>query len=237
MENLDKLNFIYEFKFSNGEKKTITVALDRATLNVIRDEAHKPNDWALLENFKCPHCPLNPEENKYCPVALNLSEVIYNFQDEVSFEEIEVYATTPQRQVVKKTSLQAGVSSLLGILMVSSGCPIMAKLKPMLYFHLPFSNLEETQIRALSMYLLSQYVKYKKGGEPDWEMTGLIKIYEEIQILNKNVSKKIVDLEHKDASINSLIILNNFADYVTFTLDEKMLDEIDFFVKYFGKID
>ena len=64
-------------------------------------------------------------------------------------------------------------------------------------------------------------------------MNGLMDIYESISILNKNVSKQIVKLEEKDAGINSLIILNNFAEYVTFTISEKMIDEIEFYVKAF----
>jgi hypothetical protein len=122
---------------------------------------------------------------------------------------------------------------MMGIRMVSSGCPVMGKLKPMLHFHLPFATLEETQVRALSIYLLAQYVKNKKGGEPDWEMDGLVKIYEDIRVLNLNVSRKIADLEDKDTSINSLVILNNFADYVTFTIDEFMIDDLVTYVREF----
>jgi len=109
----------------------------------------------------------------------------------------------------------------------------MGKLKPLIPFHLSFASLEKTEVRVLSAYLLAQYVKWKKGGEPDWKMTNLINIYEDIRILNHNVSKKIADLEKKDVSINSLIVLNNFADYVTFTLDEKMLDDFETHFKEF----
>jgi hypothetical protein len=117
--------------------------------------------------------------------------------------------------------------------MVTSGCPIIGRLKSMVNFHLPFATLEETQIRVFSFYLLHQYIKWKKGYNPDWEMKELIKIYEDIRILNQNVSKKIANLELQDTSINSLVILNNFAEYVTFTLDEKILDEIESFIKDF----
>ncbi|GAB6281826.1 MAG: hypothetical protein STSR0008_05680 [Ignavibacterium sp.] len=64
-------------------------------------------------------------------------------------------------------------------------------------------------------------------------MENLNKIYEELQILNHNVSQKIAELESKDTSVNSLIILNNFADYITFTLDEKLINELELYLKEF----
>ena len=55
------------------------------------------------------------------------------------------------------------VFSLIGIYMVTSGCPIMDKLRPMARFHLPFASTEETIYRAISTYLLGQYFLEQKG--------------------------------------------------------------------------
>lgn len=231
----DILSFNYKFKLPN-EVKEFTVILRRSDLSIIRqNEEVVKNDWALLENFACSHCPLDKLSHKYCPLALNLYGLIMEFNHFASYDDVEVEVETYSRNFMKSTSLQSGVSSLLGILMVSSGCPIMGKLKPLLYTHLPFATLDETQLRVFSLYLLSQYIRFKKGDEPDWEMNNLVEIYNKISILNRNVSRQIVSLEEKDASINSLIILNNFAEYVTFTINEKMIDEIEFFVKSFNE--
>lgn len=59
------------------------------------------------------------------------------------------------------------------------------------------------------------------------------KVYEDIRILNYHVSQKIVTLIKKNASINSLIILNNFAEFVTIILSEKALEEVEFYLKEF----
>lgn len=53
-------------------------------------------------------------------------------------------------------------------------------------------------------------------------MKDLKKLYDEIQIINKNIASKIADLEKMDASINSVIVLNNFADSITFSLEENL---------------
>ena len=233
MQSDKDLHFKYSFDFGNGEYKTFEIRLEKDSL---RQKGEKPSsypEWALLSNFKCPNCPLEPSANKYCPLAQNLSVLIPEFYNLPSYEEVFVTVETTNRTYFKKTSLQAGVSSLLGIYMVSSGCPVMGKLKPMLYFHLPFASLDETQVRVLSMFLLSQYVQWKKGDAPDWDMLGLMDIYEQIRILNMHVCQKIANLEKKDTSINSIVILNNFADYVTFTIDENLLEELEVFTKGF----
>jgi len=231
-ENNDMV-FSYTFIFPNEQRKEFVIKVDPTTMNIIKTDRGSYPDWSKLENFKCPHCPLQGKYYEYCPVAMNIVDMIQEFRDMPSFQHAEVFVETENRTYTKKTSLQSGVSSMMGILMVSSGCPIMGKLKPMLHFHLPFASLEETQFRALSFYLLSQYVSWKRGRNPDWDMNELVNIYENIRTLNHSVSKKIANLEVMDTSINSLVILNNFADYVTFTIDEKVIEELEFYLKGF----
>lgn len=227
------LNYTYTFRLKSGLEKSFVVSVDKSSLSIIYKNNGTFPDWTKLQNFKCSHCELDPQKHEFCPLAINLVDIIQTFQDYNSFDEAEIFVQTENRNYSKTTSVQAGVSSMLGIRMVTSGCPIMGKLKPMIPTHLPFASLEETEMRVLSSYLLAQYVKWKKGGEPDWEMTNLVNIYEDIRILNHNVSKKIADLEKKDVSINSLVVLNNFADYVSFTLDEKMLEDLETIFKEF----
>ncbi|OIO21501.1 MAG: hypothetical protein AUJ54_04710 [Ignavibacteria bacterium CG1_02_37_35] len=227
MAEKDILKYSYTFKLKSGLEKTFVVSVDKSSLSIIYKNNGSFPEWTKLQNFKCRHCELDPKIHEYCPLAINLVDIIQTFQEYNSFDEAEITVETENRNYSKTTSIQSGVSSMLGIRMVTSGCPVMGKLKPLIPTHLPFASLEETEMRVLSSYLLAQYVKWKRGGEADWEMTNLINIYEDIRILNHNVSKKIADLEKKDVSINSLIVLNNFADYVTFTLDEKMLDDFE----------
>lgn len=229
----DKLNIKYIFEFPNGDEKTFDLKLDKTNLSLINENDYQLPDWAKLKNFRCPHCTLDENIYEFCPVAKNIKKLINEFNSLPSFQNAKITVITDSRTYLQETSLQAGVSSLLGVIMVSSGCPVTGKLKPLLRFHLPFATLEETQIKVLSTYLLAQYIAWKKGKEPDWEMDNLFKIYEDIKILNVHVSKKIANLEEKDTNINSLVILNNFAEYVALTLNDKLFDEIETYVKEF----
>lgn len=58
-------------------------------------------------------------------------------------------------------------------------------------------------------------------------MSGLIKVYDDIRDLNMSVADKLRCLLKSDTGMNSLVILNNFANYISFTLDEKLLDHIE----------
>lgn len=221
------ISYHYTFVLQNGVKKEVHVQLDKKTLNLVHEQAKTHPQWTELSSFKCPNCPLDEDQNTFCPIAVNLVELIDFFGSSLAYEEVDVCITTEERGYTKRTTLQTGLSSVIGIYMVTSGCPIMEKLKPMVRYHLPFATLEETQYRVISMYVLSQYFLYKRGKVPDWEFKGLVKIYDDIRIVNKNFCDKLAKIGIEDASINALVRLDIFADSVPFTITEDMLDDIE----------
>ena len=229
----ENLWFEYKFLFTNGDEKIFILGLDPKSMNVIRSSNHVPSEWTRLETFKCPHCPLEISKHTHCPVAENLEDIIIFFTDMPSYEKVRLQVTSYERTYFKETSVQVGVSGILGILMPTSGCPILSKLKPLVRFHLPFASIEDTQFRVLSMYLFAQYIKMKKGKHPDWEMEELKKVYDDIQILNRNVAEQISKVESKDASINAVVVLNNFANFVSIALVE---EDIDYFESLFREL-
>lgn len=111
--------------------------------------------------------------------------------------------------------------------MVTSGCPVLDKLRPMARFHLPFANTEETVYRALSMYALAQYFRHKKGDEADWNFEGLKKIYRDINRLNIDFAKRLHNDSMSEATTNALTSLDCFAQEIDFSLSEEMLEEIE----------
>lgn len=230
-ETTTEFKFDFSFFFNNGNEKRVRVRIDEKTLNIIRPEIKVPPKWTEIKNFECPHCPIDRNKFKYCPVAVNLNDVITDFTEYNSYDEVEVTIHTDARTYFKKTSLQDGLGSLLGIVMVANDCPIMGKLKPMMRYHLPFATLEETDYRVLSMYLLAQYVILKNGGKPDWEMNNLKDIYEDIKLLNQNVCSRLMEIKSKDAIINAVVKLNSFAEYVTFLLSKDMRQRLEILFK------
>jgi hypothetical protein len=227
------ITFKYSFKFGSGDEKKFNVTLDPKTLNMVREVKDEYPAWTELDAFRCPNCPLDSSKNKYCPVITSLLDVIVFFKDSISYEEVDVVIETEEREYVKHTAIQSGLNPLMGIFMVATGCPVLGKLKPMVRFHLPFASLEETNFRMISMYLFAQYFIYKEGMEPDWDLKGLIKIYEDIRIVNKNFCERLSALKVKDAAINALVTLDCFAFSVSYSIDkDKLLGIKDLFSEY-----
>jgi hypothetical protein len=236
--NEDKINgtvkFRYVFTFNNGIKKEFIVNLDRKTLRLIQAEKRPNSPWAALKNFKCPNCPLDEKRYEFCPIATNIIELIDYFKDRESIEEIDLLIETQERNYQKHTTLQAGLSSLLGIYMVTTGCPILERLKPMVRYHLPFLTLEETTYRVVTMYLLAQFFLARRGKNPDWNLKNLAKIYDDIIVVNSNVCFKLREIINRDAPVNALVKLDCSAFYISRRLSTNILDEIEpYFNAYF----
>ena len=235
-ENPGIMNFRYKFTFSDGSTKAFDINLDGTSLALMPKPRKSFPDWTQLSYHKCPNCPLSDAKHPRCPIAANLADVAEAFRESISFDEADIEITTQARVYNKHTSLQIGISSLIGITMVTSGCPIMDKLKPMVRTHLPFATHEETVYRAISMYLLAQYFMMKKGKEPDWELKKLLHTYEQIRIVNHSFCRRLSSSQMQDAVLNAVVRLNAFAEIASLAIQENGLSEIEqLFAAYFNE--
>jgi hypothetical protein len=205
------LRIQYRFLFADGQEESFDLRLDSETLAYESDQAAAPPEWTRLENHKCRNCPLDVEEHPHCPVARNLAPVISRFVDRISFEEVDVAVATAAREYRKRIPLQKGISAIFGLIMATSGCPVLDKLRPMAYSHLPLADLGETRYRAISMYLTAQYLRARKGLSADWEMKGLGRIYDDIGLVNRDFINRLRSIDMQDANFNAVVSLDCFC--------------------------
>lgn len=222
------ININYEFKFEDGTVKNFKIQLDDKTLNLVRDaDSQDKPDWALMSKFRCEHCSLKSFEHEYCPLALNLNAMLENFKDVLSYDKVDLKVETERRTYSNKVPVQNALSSLIGIFMVSNGCPVFEKLKPMLRYHLPFASPHETAYKMISMYLMAQLFRQGQSKSTDWKLEELPKIFEDISKANQNISRKLKALVKKDAVINAVIILSSRVDFMALCFDQGILKEIE----------
>ncbi|MEW6067918.1 MAG: hypothetical protein AB1610_06475 [Nitrospirota bacterium] len=226
------IKIVYSFRFENGMIKAFALYLDRHTLNIISEKKSDLPTWTELNYNKCANCSLDEGVNKYCPVAGNLMQINEEFKNFYSYEKVSVTVTTEERIYSKDTSLQEGLSALIGIIMVTSGCPVMEYLKPMVRFHLPFATLEETIFRMTSMYLVSQYLLKQRGKPAEFKLEGLEKIYAEVGQVNRDFSQRLSDAANKDANINALVNLDCFAAMVPIQAEDMFKEIEQYFSAY-----
>jgi len=223
--------FRYKFQFENGEEKLFDVLLNEQTLQVFQSSPASNPEWTKLHYQQCTNCPLK-DTVEYCPVAVNIAHLIDEFKFSTSYDKTWVVVETPERTYAQETTVQNGLSAILGIYMVSSGCPILDYLRPMVRFHLPFATTNETVFRAVSMYLVAQYFRGRKGLEPNWNLEGLVDIYKEISTVNKGMWNRLSKASSFDANVNALIVLSTFGDALRFSLKKDLEELSSLFVKY-----
>lgn len=225
---MHNLYYEYHFTFSGTDaKRIIRLDLDPNTLTRLEDHSETPPSWAKLETHQCSNCPLSKEQSPHCPVAKNLVELVECCDQFTSHDIIKMEVHMPERVIVKETSLQRGVSSLLGLLIATSSCPHTEFLKPMARFHLPLASEEETIYRATSMYLLAQYFHHQQGQEFDLELKGLIELYHNLAIINQAMAMRLRDICSKDSTVNAIVLLDLFTKTLPSTIRDS-LDEIKY---------
>jgi hypothetical protein len=182
--------------------------------------------WTELTCHKCPNCPLDEKEHKHCPAARGISEAIEFFRQTLSIEEADITVKTADRNYSKHASITDGISSMMGLIMASSGCPILGQLRPLVRNHLPFASNTETVYRALGMYLLSQHFLAKKGKKADWTLENFTKLYENINIVNRAFCSRLRNSPIEDASLNALVKLDCFAQIINFSVSKENIEEL-----------
>lgn len=212
----------YRFAPDKGPAKEFAVKLDAETLQGAAPDGAPP-EWTRLEHKQCPDCPLKPADSPHCPVAVRVAPLVDAFKDSISYQEAEVTVEAPGRLYRKRSTMQIGVSGLFGLVMATSGCPVLDKLRPMVFTHLPFPSLQETMYRSMSMYLLGQFFVGKKGGTPDWSLDGLAAIYAAVGKVNAHIAERLRPLVQKDATVNAVINLDCFATFTKSAIDKSSM--------------
>jgi len=231
----DQIRFVYIYKFKDGSTKHFDLRLDASNLQLTTKRPANPPLWALLPFNKCVICPLSEKDHLYCPICANLAGIVEEFKNFLSHESVSVTVACDERFYGKETTVQGGLSPLLGIIMTTSGCPVMEQLKPMVRFHLPFASLDETIFRGVTMFLTAQYFRHQEGKEATWSLDGLQRIYTEVGQVNQGFANRMRAAAKKDANVNALVNLDVFASMMTLAAEDTMNRLKPYFSALIGK--
>ncbi len=220
MERKHPFRFDYEFQFEDGHTRSYHIALDPKTLSLISDEHHhQAPDWTRLKYHQCSNCPLEIDMHPYCPIAINIMELVETFKNVLSYHNCTVVCETEDRIYSKKTSIMEGLSTIFGLIMPTSDCPIMDFLKPMARFHLPFSSVEETTARTSSIYLLGQYFKSKDRNDIKIDFKALENHYAQVKLVNEGIIRRISSVSNQDADKNAIVTLHSISLFLSMEID------------------
>ena len=211
----------YSIRPSGASDEVVTIEVPLGLERCDARDAADPPEWARLEVEQCSCCPLSGD-TPYCPAAVALSGLMVHFGSLLSYAKVDATVETGGRTIHATVPVQKVLSSLLGLVMGTSGCPILAKFLPMAHFHLPFASTEETTFRAVGAYLMAQYFAHRGGGTPDWDLDGLKTFYEDVHTINRAMVARLRGHFEGDAGVNAVAILDLFAHYLPLAVDEQL---------------
>ena len=222
---MESVTIQYCFTLPDGSQEVFDLQLDAQSVELLGNTPKAFPSWTNLDFHQCPHCPLVIDTHPHCPLAANLVNIVEPFDRLLSYERIHVDVVTESRLISRDTAAEEGISSLMGLVIPTSGCPKTAFFKPMARFHLPFASQEETIFRVASTYLLGQFFRRKEGQDADLELKGLRKIYEDVQVVNASVAARLQSATEKDSTLNAIVLLDMYAKILSHAI-EQSLEEI-----------
>jgi hypothetical protein len=212
----------YCFRLPDHSSEDFKLELDPRNLELTGNIPQSLPAWTELDFHQCPHCPLEVVTDPHCPLAANLVNIVQRFDGLISYDKIRVDVITQELRISQHTTAQKGISSMMGLVIATCGCPHTAFFKAMGRFHLPLASSEETIFRATSMYLLAQYFLKMEGRHADFELGGLTKIYNNMQIVNVAIANRLRSTSMSDSLINAIVILDNFAKSLPYAIEKSL---------------
>lgn len=216
------LSIRYALALPDGARHVLDFEIDSTTMELHRPVVAKPPEWTDLDRHRCPHCPLTAEQTPQCPVALNLVTVMETLGALWSCDTLHLEARVGERTVAAETSAQRAASSIMGLVIATSGCPHTHFLKPMARFHQPLIDTEETMFRVLATYALAELALEAKG-EP-FELQHLTALFQRLEVVNLHMIKRLRMAHKTDVGLNAVIILDTYAKHLPLNLDDKFAE-------------
>ena len=213
----------YRFDLPDGGVRTLDFFFDAVDFKMQEDPVGARPFWTELGFCRCTNCPLDAASVEHCPAASRMAPAVEQLEALASFDTVGVTVTESGRTVHVETSAQEAMSSVIGLIMATAGCPWTDHLRPMARFHLPFASEAETMYRSVSMYLLARELM----GESDETAYDALKaLYENLHVVNRGIAKRLGAATRTDPARNAIAILDTYTTSLPAAL-ARSLDELE----------
>ncbi len=162
---------------------------------------HGPTaSWTTLTTEQCPNCPLR--DCAACPAAADLAPVVDALGGLASVDRLDVVVTQNNRETKQRVTGESAARAIIGLVMATSACPILGRLRPLALLHLPFATPQESTFRFAAAHLLRQFF----AGE-HLDLEGLRAQMQDLHIVNGAFAARIRAACRNDAIPNALTAL------------------------------
>jgi hypothetical protein len=212
----------YRFDLPDGTQKFVDFSFDAVDFRLANTPPAGAPFWTDLKFNQCANCPLNPEEHSHCPAALQMAAAIEPLEALASFDTVGVTVNQEERTIYTQTTAQQAMSSVLGLIMATAGCPWTDRFRPMARFHLPFATEVETVYRSVSMFLLARELG---GANHASGFAALEELYENLHVVNRDMSRRLGAATRTDPAQNAMALLDAYTTLLPAAL-ESSLEEL-----------
>ncbi len=227
----EPLRIRYRFDLPDGSRKTLDLSFDAADFRLVNEAPAEPPFWTELKFSQCANCPLNPGEHTHCPAALQMAPAVDSLKALVSFDTVGVTVVQAERTIHAETSAQHAMSSVLGLIMATAGCPWTDRLRPMARFHLPFASEAETVYRSVCMFLLAREL-VGAGGHG---FAALEDLYDNLHVVNRDMSRRLGAATRTDPARNAMALLDSYTTLLPAALESRLEELKPLFGAWRGK--
>jgi hypothetical protein len=214
----------YRFVLPDGRRESFDLFFDARDFHLLNPHPVELPFWAALGFKQCENCPLQTDTHPHCPVAVQLVGVIERLESLVSYDQVRVDVHTAERTVTHETTVQQALSSLLGLIIATSGCPRTEFLRPMARFHLPLASETETLYRSVTMFALAELLKAGNGATPDVQLEGLKRAYDELHRVNRGLARRIGAATGSDPARNAVVLLDAYTTLLPSAIEQSLAD-------------
>jgi hypothetical protein len=214
-----ELSIRYRFDLPDGSKRHVDLNFAAADFRLSNPTPIDPPFWTELKFSQCANCPLSTAEYAHCPAALHMAPAVESLKALVSFDVVGVTVTQPERTVHAETTAQQAMSSVLGLIMATSGCPWTDRLRPMARFHLPFASEAETVYRSVCMFLLARELV---GVDDAHGFAQLTDLYENLHVVNRDMSRRLGAATRTDPARNAMALLDSYTTLLPAALESSL---------------
>jgi hypothetical protein len=212
----------YRFDLPDGSQQVFDFHFADPDFRLTNPPPAEPPFWTKLEFNQCANCPLNVAEHPHCPPALQMADTVARLAALVSFDTVGVTVLLEERTIYQEISAQHAMSSVLGLIMATSGCPWTDLLRPMARFHLPFASESETVYRSLTMYLLAREML---GADVGVGFDSLEELYGNLHLVNRDMSRRLGAATRSDPARNAIAMLDSYTTLLPAAIADS-LDEL-----------
>ena len=212
----------YRFDLPDGTTQSLEFAFDPFHFRMLKGETVNPPFWTELGFSQCANCPLSASAHSHCPAALQMAWAVEPLKALVSFDAVGVTVIQAERTMYAQTTAQHAMTSVLGLIMATSGCPWTDHLRPMARFHLPFASEAETVYRSICMFLLAREIV---GVDGPRGFAALEELYKNLHVVNRDMSRRLGAAASTDPARNAIALLDTYTTLLPAAI-EGSLDEL-----------